>query len=237
MTGETLTLYNQIEKDVGRLWEVWLERMDIWERIQVQIQSERFPGLSRLKEANRLLDKLGSFDEVDRACQTCVQYLDELEQGHERAEKMLGLADDKPGQLHQQMELVSRLPLPTAPYETELTACAALTEQARKLLRADPIGAEGLLEICLRRLVELDECLKEVVRLFQQVQATRNTLDQVARLTADRRAGGLLLVELEGNPDPLLDQGRTQQSAMLQALERGEAKAAAANLAQALALA
>ncbi len=236
MTGETLTQYNQIQKDVGRLWDVWLERMDIWERVQVQIQSERFPGVSRLKEANRLLDKLGSFDEVDRACQTCVQYLDQLEQGHQQAQKMLGLADVKPGQLHQQMESVSRLPLPTAPYEAELTACAVLTEQARKLLRADPIGAQGILKTCLRRLVELEECLKEVVRLFQQVQETRNTLDQVARLTADRRAGGLLLVEPEGNPDPLLDQGRTQHSAMLQALERGEAKAAAGNLEQALAL-
>ena len=41
----------------------------------------------------------------------------------------------------------------------------------------------------------------------------RNTLDQVARLAADRRAGGLLLTEPEGNPDPLLEQGRTEQGA------------------------
>ena len=124
MTGETLTLYNQIQKDVSRLWDNWLERMDIWERVQVQIQAERFPGVGRLKEANRLLDKLGSFDEVDRGCQTCVQGLDQLEVGHEQAQKMLGQADDKPGQLRQQMESVARLPLPTAPYEAELTACA-----------------------------------------------------------------------------------------------------------------
>src|SRR5208283_4174814 len=38
MTGETLTLYNQIQKDVGGLWDNWLQRMDIWERVQVLIQ-------------------------------------------------------------------------------------------------------------------------------------------------------------------------------------------------------
>jgi hypothetical protein len=237
MTGATLTLYNQIQKDVGGLWDDWLARMDIWEQIQALIQAGRFPGVGRLKEANRLLDKLGSFDQVDRACQTCVQGLDQLEQGHEQAKKMIGQADEKPGQLRQQLEAVARLPLPTTPYEAELTACAALTEQARKLLRADPIGAEGILKTCLDRLGELDECLKAVVRLFQQAQEARSKLDQVARLTTERRAGGLLLTEPEGNPDPLLEQGRTQHGAMLQALERGAAKEAAGLLEQALALA
>src|SRR5208283_767025 len=133
-----LTLYNQIQKDVGGLWDNWLQRMDSWERVQVLIQAGRFPGVSRLKDANRLLDKLGSFDEVDRGCQTCVQGLDQLQQGHEQAQKMLGQAGEKPGQLRQQMEAVARLPLPIAPYEAELAACAALTEQACPLLRADP---------------------------------------------------------------------------------------------------
>jgi hypothetical protein len=237
MAGETLTLYNQIQNDVGRLWDDWLRRMDLWDRVQLLIQAERFPRVSRLKEANRLLDQLGSFDDVERACQGCDNHLDQLEQGHKQAEALLRQAEEKPGQLRQALEAVQRLSLPTAPYETELATCAALTQQARPLLQADPIGAQGILNQCLHRLADLEQCLKEIVRLFHQAQEAHNTLDQVTRMTTERRSHGLLLTEPEGNPDPLLDQGRTQHRLLLQALERGEAKAAADHLQQALTLA
>lgn len=237
MTGETLVLYNQIQKDVGTLWDDWLKRMDIWDRVKVLIEAEKFPGVGRLKDAGRLLDQLGSFGPVDQACQACVTHLDQLEKGHEQAQKMLSQAVERPGQLRPQIEAVARLPLPTAPYETELTTCAGLAEQARKLLRADPIGAQSLLKQGLNRLAELDQCLKDVAQLFQQAQEARRTLDQVARLVGERRAGGLLLTEPEGNPDPHLEQGRSQHGQLLQALERGQAKAAAGHLEQALALA
>jgi hypothetical protein len=237
MAGETLTLYNQIQNDVSRLWNDWLRRMDLWDRVQVLIQAERFPGVGRLKEADRLLDQLGSFEAVDRACQDCVHYLDQLEQAHQQAQTLLGQAVDRPGQLRPQLETVARLPLPRTPYETELAACAALTEKARPLLQADPIGAHNILNQCLHRLSDLDQRLQEIVRLFHQAQEARNPLDQVAHMAAERRAQGLLLTEPEGNPDPLLEQSRTQHRLLLQALERGEAKAAAGHLEQTLALA
>jgi hypothetical protein len=237
MAGATLTLYNQIQNDVSRLWDDWLRRMDLWDRIQILIQAERFLGVGRLKEADRLLDQLGSFDEVDRACQDCVHHLDQLEQAHQQAETLLRQAAEKPGQFRPQLEAVARLPLPTTPYETELTACAVLTEQARPLLRPDPIGTQDILNQCLQRLTDLDQCLQEIVRLFHQAQDARSSLDQIARLAAERRTQGLLLTEPEGNPDPLLKQSRTQHSQLLQALERGQAKAAASHLEQTLALA
>ena len=74
------------------------------------------------------------------------------------------------------------------------------------------------------------------MRLFQQAHEARNTLEEVARLAAERRAQGLLLVEPDGNPDPLLEQGRTQHAALLQALELGDTKAASEQRDQALAL-
>jgi len=237
MTGETLAVYNQIQERVGRLSDEWLRRMDLWEQVETLMRTARFPGVGRLKEANRLLDTLGSFDEVDRACQESVQSLDQLEHGHEEARKALSRAEEEPARLRGRLESVARLPLPTTPYESELAACAALTERARSLLLADPIGAQGTLKKCLDRLAELDVCLNDVVRLFQQAQDARKTLDQIAGVAADRRAHGLLLTEPEGNPDPLLDQGRTRHGSLLNALERGEAKAATALLEQALALA
>ncbi len=237
MTGETLALYQTIQQVVSHLWDDWLQRMDLWDKVQVLVQSERFPGVSRLKEADRLLDQLGAWDEVDQACQRSTAQLDQLERGHEQAQQLLGEAEEKPGQLRPQLESVARLPLPIAPYETELTACAALTEQARGLVRSDPIGAQSVLGTCLRRLADLAECLPQVVKLFQQAQQARNTFDQIACLAADQRAHGLLLTEPEGNPDPLLDQGRTRRETLLQALERGEAKVAAEHLEHALAFA
>jgi hypothetical protein len=166
MAGEALTLYNQIQTDVSRLWDDWLRRMDLWDRVQVLIQSERFLGVGRLKEANRLLDQLGSFDEVDRACQGCLHHLDQLEQAHKHAQAMLSQAAETPGRLRPLLEAVIQLPLPTTPYQTELAACAALTEQARPLLPADPIGAQSILSQCLARLNDLDQRLQEIVHLF-----------------------------------------------------------------------
>ena len=189
MTGKTLALYNQIQQDVGRLWDNWLERMDVWERVQKLIEAARFPGVRGLKEAGRLLDKLGSFDEVGRACQGCASGLDQLEQDHEQALKMLGQAEERPGQLREPIEAVARLPLPTAPYEAELTACAALTEQARQLLPSDPIGAQAVLADSLRKLDALAERLGEVVQLFQQARrpATRWRKSPIWRPNAERR--------------------------------------------------
>ena len=60
-------------------------------------------------------------------------------------------------------------------------------------------------------------------------------MEEVAHLAAERRAQGLLLVEPDGNPDPLLEQGRTQHAALLQALDCGDTKAAAGHRDQALA--
>jgi hypothetical protein len=73
--------------------------------------------------------------------------------------------------------------------------------------------------------------------LYNQAQTAHGSIDQVTSLAAERRAQGLLLIEPEGNPDPVLEQSRTQHSLLLQALERGEPKAAAGHLEQTLALA
>ena len=150
---------------------------------------------------------------------------------------MLVQAEERPGQLRQPIEAVARLPLPTARYEAELAACAGLDRAGPPAAasRSDRrSGGPGGLPAPID---ELAERLRDVVRLFQQGQ--RGLEHAGGSRPSGRRsaAQGLLLVEPEGNPDPLVEQGRTQHAALLQALERGDTKAAAGHLDQALALA
>ena len=150
MTGKTLALYNQIQQDVSRLWDNWLERMDVWEPGLDADPGPRFPRV-RGKEANRLLDKLGSFDEVDRACQGCAAGWTSWSRATRRRGRCPpggGAAGPTPASPSRRWPGCPCRPPPTKP---RLAACAALTEQARQLLRPDPICAEAVLADGLRR--------------------------------------------------------------------------------------
>jgi uncharacterized membrane protein YgcG len=237
MAGATLAMFNQVDADVRRLMDDWLKRMDVWERVQSLIAAETYFSSSRLRQANGLLDQLGSFDEVDTACQGCVTSLDRLEQSHTRGQTLLQEADTRTGRLREQMGSVAALGLATVAYDSELSGCATALEEGRKLLPADPIGGVHAAEAVQKRMDALHQRMDEVVRLFKRAPEAQAALDRVSRLAAERRAGGLRLSEPEGCPDPLLEQGRAQHRDMLQALQHGEPQEAEKHLDRALAVA
>jgi hypothetical protein len=235
MTGATLALYQQVEKDVQRLGDVWLERMDLWEQVQGLIRSEKPFGAGRFLQAGRLLDKLGAFEEVDRACQACATQLDRVEKGHETARAQVAKAEETTGILRQRLESLRGLGLATAPYEPDLQAGGALIEQGRQIVSADPIGASATLTEAQEKLDALSARMEAVVRLFERAKKAPDELERVARLTAARRGAGLRLTEPEGDPDPLLVQGRAEHAEALEALQRGDPEAGAKHLDQAFA--
>jgi len=237
MAGATLALYQQLHKDCEGLLDDWRRRMELWDRVEALVASEKPLGAGRLHEAEQHLDKLGSFDDVGKALHTCVTQLDRMEHGHERARALIAQAAEKAGQLRQQVEAVRALPLPTAPYEAELERCGAGVEQGQGALPADPLGAVAALEGAAEKMAALGDWMQEVVRLFGRAGKAHDDLEEVTRTAASRRAGGLLLTEPDGNPDPVVARGQAQQAAALEALRRADAKAAAGHVEQAFALA
>ncbi len=235
MTGATRALYQQLRKDFDDLLDDWRRRMELWERVEGLIASEKPLGVGRLHEADGELKKLGNFNKVDKACQTCADQLDRMEHSHEQARTLIARAEEKTGQLRKQVESVRALPLPTAPYEAELERCGAGVEQGRGALPADPLGAVAALEGALEKMVALGDWMEDAVRLFGQAGKAHAELEEVARSAASRRAGGLLLTEPDGNPDPVLARGRAEHAAALEALQSADTKAASAHVKQAFA--
>jgi hypothetical protein len=235
MAGATLALYKQLQQDFEELLDDWRGRMELWEKVESLIASEKPLGAGRLNEADKHLDKLGNFKKVEKACGACAEQLDRMEHGHEQARSLIAKAEEKTGQLRQQVEAVRALPLPTTAYEAELERCGAGVEQGRGALAADPLGAVAALESALEKMTARAEWMQEVIRLFGRAGKAHDELEEVTRAAASRRAGGLLLTEPDGNPDPVVARGQAEQAAALEALRRADIKAAAGNVKQAFA--
>lgn len=236
MAGATLGIYNQVQGDMGQLWDTWLQRMETWDRVQSLIRTPRLLSVGPLHEAEQLLNQLGNFKEIDQSCQGCVQRLDQLEQAHEQAQDLLRKVEAQPEPLVTQMDVLRKLKLPVQPYETELGICVRLIGQARTDQPADPIGARLTLEEAQGKLQGLGRWMEEIANLFRRSQQLAAEHDAALHSVADHRKGGLLLTEPEGNPDPVLEQMDTQHHDALEALKRADAKAAAQALDQAFAL-
>ncbi len=237
MGGKTLAVFQQVKADADRLWDAWLQKMEVWERVQLLIRSGRFPRVGPLSEARRLLGGLGALEEVERQHEGCAADMGRLEKAHEQAQADLKAAEEGAAGLRKQLEAVRQAPLPTAPYEGELEACAALAEQARGVLRADPLGAQATLAEARKQGADLGGRVEQVLGQFRRAGQVHDALQESARRVAEARAGGLRLTESGGNPDPLLEQGHGRHDEALAALRRGEPAPAAEQLDRALALA
>ncbi len=236
MAGTTKALYGQLQEEFGRLLDAWRTRMDLWGKIQALVESQGALGAGRFKEAGRLLEGVGAFGAVDAACQSCTTQLDRLEHGHEEASRRQQAVEDQANALRPRLDVVRALDLPTEPYEEELRRGTALAGQAGTLRAADPVGACDALAAAEEKLKALGELLAEVERLHRRRGEAREEMDRVAREAAARRAGGLLLREPGGDPDPPLAEGEARRADALDALRRGDVKAAADQLEQAFAL-
>jgi uncharacterized membrane protein YgcG len=237
MTGQTLAVYQRVKAEADRLWDAWLQKMEVWDRVQALVRSAHFPRVRPLAEAGRLLGGLGALEEVEQLYGACAGDMDRLEKAHERAQADLRSAEEGAAGLRQQLEVVRQAPLATAPYEAGVEACVALAEQARAGLRADPLGAQATLAEARQRRAALGRRMEDVLAQFRRAQQVHDGLEESARRVAEARAGGLRLIESGGNPDPLLEQGRGRHGEALAALQRGEPEPASGHLDRAQALA
>lgn len=237
MTGETLALYNAAQEALVRYREEWLKLMEAWERAEKSIQAAQPLSTKHYKEAQRILTAAGVADALQGVTEQCSTPLDRLEKAHAQAASALSGIEAETVRLNKQIEAVQAAGLAIGAYQADREASAALVARAPALLRADPIGAQNVLDQARKKIAEV---FRRAERILEQAQAARNAEQEsrrVADLVAQRRAAGLLLREEGANPDPLLAGGREHHQAALEKLNAGDADAAQAHLQQVSSLA
>ncbi len=171
MTGETAALYAKVQESVGRLWDRWLQVMDAIDRAETLAQRISSPFQRKaLRDAERVVEQKGVFEEIDAGAKACAADMDRLNQAHETARSELeALAAARP-KLDAQVEVIRNLGLPIAPYQDDLAAVAAETDRARELIAADPIGASSRLVALRSRGEAFIGRAERVAAMFQEAQ-------------------------------------------------------------------
>ena len=231
MTGTTQALYTAVNEKLGTLWDGWLHIMDVLEKAQKLADRSGSPlSQKTLAEAEELMNKQGSFAEIEAQAQAISVDVDRLEHAHEVARSTLQAVSAARPKIDAGLDQVKSLGLPTAPYQEELGAVAVGLSQASSVLAADPLGTMTALEQLRARSDAFLERIERVVSLFGDAKKAKSSLETIKRQVAGHRAQGLTLIEDGGNPDVLLGQAEAAHSDTLTGLEAGDPEAAAQKL-------
>ena len=234
MTGETQALYMAVNDRLGKLWDGWLHVMDVLEKAQKLAALSGSPlSQKTLAEAEELINKQGSFAEIETQAQAITADVDRLDHAHQVARGVLESVSAVRPKIDAGLEGVKKLGLPTSPYQEELGAIAAGMTQASTVLAADPLGTKSVLEQLETRSVAFLDRIERVVSLFGDAQKVKTSFETIGRQVAGHRAQGLKLVEDGVNPDLLLSQGAAAHGEAQIALETGDPETAASKLDQA----
>jgi len=231
MSGQTLDLYNTVNEKVGKLWDGWLQVMEVLDKVEkLAARSGSLLSQKTLGEAEELINRQGSFQEIENQAQAIATDVDRLDQAHQAAKVVLEAITTARLKLDAALETVKKVDLPTSPYQEDLAAVDAGTTQASSLLALDPLGTKTLLEQLKSRTESLLSRIERVASLFRDAQQVKTSLESIKRQAAGHRAQGLKLVEDGGNPDHALGQGDTAHSETLTALRAGDPDAGALKL-------
>lgn len=154
MSGATLGLYNEVNRDLDSLWERWLKIMDIWEQAQRRIRAGSGLAVKPTEEAQKLLGG-GEIDELVRRSTSCKQRLDRLNQGHELAHEHLKAAHEDLATIQNTVSKGTGVLLPSDPHHGQIQAAEHSLAEAEGMIAADPIGADELIVRTRRELSSL----------------------------------------------------------------------------------
>ncbi len=231
IAGETKSRYDAINQKVGGLWDGWLQVMDVLEKAQ-KLAARAGSPLSQktLGEAEELINKQGSFEDIEKQAQSIAQEVDVLDKAHQEARAALdGLAASRQ-KTEEGLGEIAKLSLPQGPYQEEQAAVAAATKEASARLPGDPIGTKTLLEQINTRWDGLAVRISRIVTLAGDSQKLKTSIDATKRQAATHRAQGLRLVEEGGNPDQALVQADQALAATMGQIKAGDPDAAAHEL-------
>jgi hypothetical protein len=231
MAGETQALFKAVNEKLEKLWDGWLHVMEVLEKAQTLAARSASPlSQKTLAEAEDLMARQGSFDEIEAQAKAIAVDVDRLEQAHQAARTTLQAVTTARPKIDAGLDEIKKLGLPTAPFQDELAAVSAGFSQASSVLAADPLGTMTALEELRSRSDAFLGRIERVVSLSGDAQKVKSTLDAIRRQVAGHRAQGLKLIEDGGNPDALLNEAEAVHAETLTALQAGDPDAAAEKL-------
>jgi hypothetical protein len=238
MTGATAALCNSVNEKQGKLWDGWLHVMEVLDKAEKLAARSASPlSQKTLDEAQELINKQGSFQEIESQAKAIEADLDRLEHAHEFVRAALaGVTAARP-KIDAELEGIKKLGLPTEPYQTDVASIAEGMTAAGTALVADPLGTKSVLEELQSRSNVLQRRIEQVVALFAETKKIKSSLETIKGQVAGHRARGLSLVEVGGNPDVPLNQGEEARAQALSALEAGDPATGAEKLESARTLA
>lgn len=226
MSGETLELYRKSESDLDRLWDRWLEVMDVVDKAQNH-------EAGKLAEADRLVSDSKVFDEIEAGAKACSEAIDRIDHSGQEAKAAAAAADESRERANDRIQEVERAGLPSAPLQPVLDRIVDQEKRAREILAADPIGAKTILDAALGDSKTLSEKADALIARLEEGEREREALRSLRDDAAKQRAEGLRLDEEGGDPAPLIALAGEALGQMRASLEAGDPSEAAAKLEEA----
>jgi TPM domain len=231
MAGETLALYQSAKQSSDKLWDGWLLIMEVLDKAQkLAEKSGSMFSQATLTEAENLIKEKGSFEQIENQAQEIAKTVDRLDRAQPAARAVLEAINAAGPKLSAGLEALTKLDLPTKPYQGELDARSAEVARAGAEMAADPLGMQKALEELRTRSEGLLGRIERVASLCADARGVKVTLEAMRKQVAAHRAQGLKLVESGGNPDGALSEGETGQAEVLAALREGDADGGAQKL-------
>src|SRR5262249_56921650 len=90
MTGETEAFYRSAKEKNDKLWDGWLQIMEVLDRAEKMAEkSGSLFSKTALTDAEKLIEEKGSFKEIERQSQETAQAIDRLDKAHSTARTVL----------------------------------------------------------------------------------------------------------------------------------------------------
>ena len=226
MQGRTRDAYDGVQASLQRYRERWLALMEVWEKADEEIASERGLGTARVEEAIRMLDAAESRPPLEEVARECRAPLDDLEQAHEKARAMVDDDDRLHAALRGRLEGLAGRGRSSASFEKPLAEAARGLDLARGELAADPLSARARLEQARATLDAAVARLDEFEADDDRRRQAAGRVDALEGAIRGRRAEGWLLSEPGADPTSRVADARRHLDAATQLLDAGEIEAA-----------
>ena len=233
MAGRTAAHYDQTDQNIRQLRRTWLEMMSVHDQIKLIVDNHRRLSPAQMEEVRALMSVQDRMEEAVPLEEQCLRQLEDLEQAHERAAEIRAEIEKAAAARQAQIAELEQTGYSVMPYEAESQSARDLADQGAAVMVADPMGSSELLSEASAKLKILGDWLSNVLMSAGRRATLLSELDTVAELASQKRREGLSLREEEGNPDPMIAQGRHELEAAWMALNRGETEDSRAYLDQA----
>jgi hypothetical protein len=233
MSGATLEKYEKLQADLTKLWDRWLEVMDVLDKAQVLAKKDSALGSEKLKEADKLVSETKVFEQIEEQSKACAAGMDELNNAHEKARSAVEVVTQRRGKIEAKVGEVKKEGLPTVPYQPEMEGIAAQAGQAREILTPDPIGASTTLGEAEKRSITLEDRVERILQAYQEARTISASLKTLGDQVAGERSQGLRLDEDGGDPDHPMAQTFQELEDVRTAVHQGDPAVGAEHLAAA----